>query len=182
MEQLLRNPRQARLPEKLIRRRSHEEGVMKTFIPILFLAIVLSPLGCTRAHPRFGLEQNDIRRTKGLPLVMPEWKVYHSLRSETQWKSEYAFDGTPGHAGKKVFYLNGAITGEEDYYYSGKTFVPSYDPEAGTMSEMLTIHYDYANTNAPWTCIHSTTNDLKHLSLGEAAMLLESWGLHRLTY
>ena len=155
---------------------------MNKIITVAIVTILVCAPGCGVPPSQLGAGHNNVRKEKKLPIVKPDWKVYQSLRTETSWSSPYSCDGTPGHAGKKVFCVKGAVLQEEDYYYSGKTFVPSWDPDASKVSEMVTIHYDYAKTNSPWTCSHVTSNGLTHLSLAEAEDVLRSWGLERLNY
>jgi hypothetical protein len=81
-----------------------------------------------------------------------------------------------------VFYAKGIILQEEDYYYSGKVFVSSWDAEAGQMAEMLTIRFDYTKMSSPWTCTCVTSNTLVEVSMAEAERILNLWGLQRLNY
>lgn len=152
---------------------------MKHIIAIVTLLVMA---GCSAPPPRFGLEQNGARKETRLPVVEPNWRLTQSLNSEAAWSTGYKFDGTAGHAGKKVLYPGGNLTVEEDYYYSGKTFVPAWDPDAGTISEGITIRYDYTTTNAPWKCFYCNKDNLAEIPLDEAERVLQSWGLKRLNY
>ena len=138
--------------------------------------------GCSVPPPRFGIDHNEVRKEKGLPIVKSDWRVRQSLNSEAAWSTGYQFGDTPGHSGKTVLYPNGKLSLEEDYYYSGKSFVPNWDPDAGTISEMVTIQFDYTKTDSPWKCYHRSKEDLAEIPLNEAERIIQSWGLKRLNY
>jgi len=82
--------------------------------------------------------ENQQRAKLGLRMIPPTWCLYSAEFGEENWKSV-----PPGAGGDKKSHRDksGKLLWEEDYYFSGKTFVT----EKGRNWEMLTVHYDFGS-------------------------------------
>jgi hypothetical protein len=86
------------------------------------------------------MAENAQRATLGLRLVKTNWFLYNVEFGEENWKIDPA-----GYEAKKIHRnANGTIVWEEDYYYSGRTFL--FPPDKGTDWERVTVHYDYTKS------------------------------------
>jgi hypothetical protein len=94
--------------------------------------------GFSKIFPTNIAETNDLRRTLGLRCIKPEeWEYYGTEFRAEKWRLRGVNDPC-----KMVQYGdNGSILWEEDYYYSGATYLVPPDNE--TSWEHLTISYDY---------------------------------------
>lgn len=97
---------------------------------------------------------NAMRKELGLRLIDPEKWFFYGTRTFDDKREEVWKTSRDGYECKKVaYYRTGAILWEEDYYYTGKTFMPGVDPDAGHAHEMLVIHYEYGTRNMEVTYI-----------------------------
>ena len=106
--------------------------------------IVCAVVSCEESRtpvltPRPALSAENKEREKlGLRLVKTNWFLYSRQFGEENWK----LDASAKSWAKKIHLKdNDNVLWEEDYYYSGKTFL--FPPDKGETGEMLVIHYDY---------------------------------------
>ncbi len=112
-------------------------------ILVLFL-LAVSAGGCgppvDMTPPTDIASTNAVRRSIGIREVKPEWEYDgRSKWNEQKW-------GAPGGGLRKIATRDDEtdkIVWEQDYYLSGKSFP---DPEGGTLSETLTVRYDYRSS------------------------------------
>src|SRR4051794_17744355 len=117
---------------------------MKKHLLMLLLACVVfcAGLSCQKPSkppviPAVTLAENAERTRVGLRLVQSTWYLYSTQFSEETWKIK-----EDGYEGKRIHRdMENKAVWEEDYYYTGKTFL--FPPKNMTDWEMLTIHYDY---------------------------------------
>ena len=82
------------------------------------------------------MTENSERGKLSLRPIGPNWQLYRTEFGADDWKIVET-----GYLSKRVQRdQSGKLQWEEDYYYSGKTFVSINGVKYG---EMLTIHYDY---------------------------------------
>jgi hypothetical protein len=97
-------------------------------------------------------QTNELRRQHGVRQIKDDWVFYIRNFGEEVWKDgeggskKVCYDDYSGKHGTsrshEYSYDYDRILWEEDYYYTGRTF-PSFDTDAGTTYERLTVHYDY---------------------------------------
>ena len=93
----------------------------------------------TPAHLKRMAAENVTRASIGLREIQITWHLYSVEFNEENWKV------VPADAVDKKLHRDGSgkIIWEEDYYYSGRTFI---DFKGGQVDEQLTIHYDYTSS------------------------------------
>lgn len=130
------------------------------------------------------IAENQERARLGLRLLGTNWCLYRAEFGEEDWKVA----SSDGWIAKKIHRdSDGKLVWEEDYYYSGRTFV---SPK-GQDWEMLTVHYDYGSSaitasyigpNPAITSLFDrhgsgATNAQKVLDIEQ---ILKTWGIPRL--
>ena len=83
------------------------------------------------------LQSNELRRSRCLRLIKPDWFLYRVEFGSEDWK----VSKSARNLCKRVQYdpKTRATQWEEDYYYSGRT----YSDVDGTGWEHVVIHYEY---------------------------------------
>lgn len=82
--------------------------------------------------------ENEQRVNLGLRVIAPTWCLYRAEFGEEDWKTT----SSGASIDKKVHRdKSGKLLWQEDYYFSGKTFVTA----KGQDWEMLVVHYDYGS-------------------------------------
>jgi hypothetical protein len=80
--------------------------------------------------------ENATRAKLGLRVIQPSWYLYSVEFDEENWKIV-----STGYQAKKLHRdPSGKLLWEQDYYYSGRTFV---DFKGGEEWEMLAVDYNY---------------------------------------
>jgi hypothetical protein len=117
---------------------------VKESLRLFMILMLVSALSCSPrtdfsvVPPSDIASTNAVRKKLGIREIKPEWKFYGREFGEENW-----LYGSIGQC-KKVHRKrdSDSIKWEEDYYYSGATYV-SRDPDGGRGYEFLIIHYDY---------------------------------------
>jgi len=131
--------------------------------------------------------ENHKRVELGLRVIRPpDWYLYSVEFDEENWKKTSAGD----YEAKKLHRdPDGRLVWEEDYYYSGRSYI---EPNNGVrVWEMLTINYDYTSSSLAVEygdddpTIQSLIDKLSAGStmkekLSIADQILTKWGLSRL--
>lgn len=122
---------------------------VRSWLRLALCCVCLAVLGCSRrggkgsdfstVPPKDVQETNAVRKKLGIRLIKPAWTFYGRRSGAEDWA-----DGKVGLC-KRVQRAQGAskILWEQDYYYTGATYVPPADPQAGSVHEVLTISYHY---------------------------------------
>jgi hypothetical protein len=154
---------------------------------LLCAALIAFVVKCDQAPtpPADVAATNVVREKLGLRKVMPTWRFAGSEFSEDRWT-----DVTPPigkHECKRLHRDSDlSIEWEEDYYYSGHTWIDSNDD--GTLFESGTFAFSYAGDNA---AIRKRVDSLQSTSDGhvgadndqtlkEVDAVLSTWKISRL--
>ena len=144
-------------------------------------ASILLVLGCRPGDQvnKYGTAFNSERLKRGIPTIPSGWSVTDV--GNIDCADPHPNRNRPYHLAKRIFIgSDGAISGEEDSFYSGKQFTNSV---ADTIDQSVIVSYNYANgaNGNPWA-VHLTLDEntfSKVVTLEEGDRILRSWGLRR---
>ncbi len=157
----------------------------------LFVATVACGLLPSRPAPKYGTEYNAERMKIGLPILPENWKLVYSGPDGAWWLNPEANAKErariPVHSEKSVGYEDGVLISDGDSYYGSK----DYTNIEGTFREFvgITYHFKIGKNDRPgqqlgWdaTKVDAAAPWGKDISLEEAEMILNEWGIKRLSY
>jgi len=116
----------------------HRSTVLVLFAFLLMIMSCQKSSTTISASAAITMAENKQRAIVGLRLVKTNWFLYSTQFNEESWKINSADE----YEAKKIHRdPNGTVIWEEDYYYSGRTFL--FPPDKGTDWENVTVNYDY---------------------------------------
>jgi hypothetical protein len=150
---------------------------------ILFLAFccVIITMACSPKGPRFGVDYNQERAKRGIPLLPLLPSGWETERYSDEIRYTNPIKTGPRHSIKSVWLdPNGAIVKETDTFYSGRSFKGG--PEAVTLFETIVVNYEYepGPEKERWSVnAILPPNGLTNLTVAAADETLAKWELIR---
>jgi hypothetical protein len=157
-----------------------EMNLFRSLVGVIIAVLLLS--SCRRADYRenYGIAFNPERLKRGIPTIPPGWKIDNDGYIDCY--DPKPDTSKPYHLRKRVFVgSKGEIVGEEDAFYSGKSF-EFYDHRKYDQEVEISYYYAKETNDNPWQITVMLDKDSRIKSaatLEEADQVLKSWGLSR---